>query len=121
MSALFFADRVDTVHKLTGEDAYHISRSLRMKPGEFITIATPDGLLYECEITRRVTAEFEANRERREDCPLVELPPHGRLIDANSLSNKFEWIPFEDLCDYRRVIEEIDNAPTIVEASNDRT
>ncbi len=50
MSALFFADKVDTVHKLTGEDAYHISRSLRMKPGEYITIATPDGLLHECEI-----------------------------------------------------------------------
>lgn len=23
--------------------------------------------------------------ERQEDCPLVEVPPHGRLIDADSL------------------------------------
>ena len=26
--------------------------------------------------------------ERREDCPLVEIPPHGRLIDAYALMDK---------------------------------
>ena len=35
---------------LTGEDAAHISRSLRMKPGENLTLCTPDGRRHECEI-----------------------------------------------------------------------
>ncbi len=50
MSALFFADKISTYHTITGEDADHISRSLRMKPGEMITIATSDGFFNECEI-----------------------------------------------------------------------
>ena len=31
---------------------------------------------------------------RRKDCPLVELPPHGRLIDADEISkHKYATIP----------------------------
>lgn len=51
--AWFFADTVITTenYTLTGEDASHIARSLRMKIGESLTLCTPDGRRHECEIT----------------------------------------------------------------------
>ncbi len=51
--AWFFADTDITTenYTLTGEDASHIARSLRMKVGEKLTLCTPDGRRHECEIT----------------------------------------------------------------------
>ena len=50
--AWFFADTDITAeyYTITGEDAAHISRSLRMKPGEAVTLCTPDGRRHECSI-----------------------------------------------------------------------
>ncbi len=50
--AWFFADTDITTeyYTLSGEDAAHISRSLRMKVGESLTLCTPDGRRHECEI-----------------------------------------------------------------------
>ena len=52
--AWFFAnDEITTeYYTVTGEDAAHISRSLRMKAGERLTLCTPDGRRHECEIAR---------------------------------------------------------------------
>lgn len=51
--AWFFADDCVTTeyYTITGEDAAHISRSLRMKAGEALTLCTPDGKRHECELT----------------------------------------------------------------------
>ena len=51
--AWFFADDSITTeyYTVTGEDAAHISRSLRMKVGEKLTLCTPDGKRHECRIT----------------------------------------------------------------------
>ena len=51
--AWFFADTDITTdtYTLTGEDAAHIARSLRMKVGEELTLCTPDGRRHTCEIT----------------------------------------------------------------------
>jgi 16S rRNA (uracil1498-N3)-methyltransferase len=51
--AWFFADTAITTedYTITGEDAAHISRSLRMREGEGLTLCTPDGRRYECAIT----------------------------------------------------------------------
>ena len=32
-----------------------------------------------------VYLDFSPNKERMWNCPLIELPPHGRLIDADAL------------------------------------
>jgi len=45
-----------------------------------------------------------------ENCPLVELPKHGRLIDADALGIKDEWA----LVDTGRIWD----APTVLEANN---
>lgn len=51
--AWFFTN--DTItseyYTILGEDASHISRSLRMKVGEPLTLCTPDGIRHSCEIT----------------------------------------------------------------------
>ena len=51
--AWFFAhDAITTeYYTISGEDASHIARSLRMKVGEELTLCTPDGRRHECEIT----------------------------------------------------------------------
>jgi 16S rRNA (uracil1498-N3)-methyltransferase len=51
--AWFFADTDITTesYTVTGEDAAHIARSLRMKVGEALTLCTPDGRRHDCEMT----------------------------------------------------------------------
>jgi 16S rRNA (uracil1498-N3)-methyltransferase len=51
--AWFFADTEITTetYTITGEDASHISRSLRMREGEALTLCTPDGRRHDCAIT----------------------------------------------------------------------
>ena len=57
--AWFFANDSMTTeyYTVTGEDAAHISRSLRMKVGEKLTLCTPDGKRHECEIAQLLRDE----------------------------------------------------------------
>ena len=54
------------------------------------------------------------DKSKPDDCPLIELPPHGRLIDADELANKTfysktsaPYITYKKFCD----------APTVIEGS----
>lgn len=54
---------------------------------------------------------------RLDDCPLVELPPHGRLIDADALivdlmDRGVEGLQTDDWYEIRQAV---DDAPTIIE------
>ena len=51
MAWFFTKEIVGDNHSITGEDAKHISKSLRMKTGEKLTLCTEDGRRHECEIT----------------------------------------------------------------------
>lgn len=51
MAWFFTSEIVGNSHSITGEDAKHISKSLRMKAGEKLTLCTSDGRRHECEIT----------------------------------------------------------------------
>ena len=64
---------------------------------------------------------------RRDDaCPLIEIPPHGRLIDADALTKmcremeSIEWnnkaAPYSWAYAYESFEGDIDNASTIIEA-----
>ena len=56
------------------------------------------------------------NGERQNDCPLVPIPPHGRLIDADTLIGKLHD---ECLFDYEArsvVYADIQDALTIIPA-----
>lgn len=41
-----------------------------------------------CSLTGKTITADRAEKMRMKDCPLVELPPHGRLIDADLLIAK---------------------------------
>ena len=53
--------------------------------------------------------------KRPPHCPLVEVPPHGRLIDADELETDTEWSErYDDYTAFSRA--QINAAPTIIEA-----
>lgn len=56
--------------------------------------------------------------ERSEYCPLVELPPHGRLGDLDKLMTEFmdsdlDYLPRDD---WKEVIQIVADADVIIEA-----
>lgn len=66
-----------------------------------------------CVAMRPIRIRDWKAKETTNYCPLVELPPHGRLIDADALRN---------LCDEPHWcvwLSEIDDAPTILEAEEE--
>lgn len=55
---------------------------------------------------------------RLEDCPLVTVPPHGRLIDAQEQMRLMRSYEYDTYDDYSRAFDMLDNAPTIIEAED---
>lgn len=49
-----------------------------------------------------------------DDCPLVELPPHGRLIDADELVRIWTGAKF-----YGNIKPIVDARPTVIEAEGE--
>ena len=65
--------------------------------------------------TIRMTAPYG---KRMEDCPIKEVPTHGRLVDADRLIGILSLITKKDVVYTLGSIEElIDKAQTIIEAS----
>lgn len=70
-----------------------------------------------------LTGELIDNTKREEHCPLVEIPPHGDLIDRAEL-----WVGINKICDRRdagiitdlaclqQILSVVRHAPTIIEA-----
>ena len=54
------------------------------------------------------------------DCPLIEVPPHGRLIDADAL-NTYDVSPIYEFCVMGVTEEDIGLAETIIEAEGSGT
>lgn len=68
-----------------------------------------------CKVARREISE-DVDTERPSWCPLIELPPHGRLIDADALKED-EIMRWWDGDDHRIYFAgDVDDAPTIIEA-----
>lgn len=65
--------------------------------------------------------DWETNQKKLPNCPLVEIPPHGRLIDADKLC-EFYSHPDNSGGDYTayHFIEHINNCPTIIEADKEK-
>lgn len=76
-----------------------------------------------CDITGKEVVYELSFEKRLDDCPLIELPPHGRLIDADSLKETLDYYIRE--AGWSDEINEaltwvrdefIDHEPTIIEA-----
>jgi hypothetical protein len=84
----------------------------------------------DCELWRHVRS---VSLDRHKDCPLIEIPPHGRLIDADALADVFRgFIAMYDSCPFSQLslpdkarrdelqsaLAEVINAPTIIPADS---
>ena len=61
--------------------------------------------------------ENKHNNGRPNDCPLVEMPPHGRLIDADCCNGYF----YEHMSDDMMIaaMNAINEMPTIIESEGE--
>lgn len=51
----------------------------------------------------------------KDDCPIIEIPPHGRIIDAGTLMREMHNTILEDGEDRRIFYSVIERQPTIIE------
>ena len=74
-----------------------------------------------CVITGKDMPVVERGVQNNQACPLVPVPPHGRLIDADILYEKWIWGSTDRTAD-TKCIELIDLAlaPTVIEESEVR-
>ncbi len=83
----FFDDRV----VISGDDAHHISRSLRMASGEIITVCDQSGIEYICELDR--FSENEVGARILESRRAQGEPPYRvTLYQAYPKGDKAEYI-----------------------------
>ncbi len=77
--------------QITGDDAKHISFSLRMRRGEHLVICDGNGMDYDCEITdmdgQNVTLAILSSRPT-----VTESPVKIRLYQSVPKGDKFEYI-----------------------------
>ena len=70
------SDITENIAVITGEEAQHISRVLRMKKGDNVTLCDGEGMFYEATLTdfsdKTVTAEISSSRKAETE-PFVEL------------------------------------------------
>ena len=74
-----------------------------------------DDVDYVCPFSRVIVL----NIGRQGSCPLVKVPPHGRLIDADALLSLDRQIYDGEIAVGRReyiFCFEVDDAPTVIEA-----
>ena len=76
------------------------------RDGQMLVIF-PDGTSYVC---------FNGMRERLAQTKAVPVPPHGRLIDADSLVNELVHSEFFSMSDYNNFVGLTLKAPTIIPA-----
>ena len=83
---------------------------------------------YECVLTEEKRACEELFSKRGKYCPLVEIPPHGRLIDADRLADDLEqdaWSLDDDDIRGRELNLNAaawlrsSNAPTVIESEEE--
>ena len=81
---------------------------------------TDDAPMYECAVQSEdiVSVLVESNGKpfdfRPDWCPLIELPPHGRLIDADAIQDY-------NVETFGQRLLIIDTAPTVIEAEGSET
>ena len=86
----FFIDKIETEALLTGEDAHHITKSLRMSVGEAITLCDKEGKEHLCRIERistegvfvRVISSAECENE-----PTVNITLFASLTKGDKMEH----------------------------------
>lgn len=80
----FFVDNIQgSTHTITGNDARHISKSLRMKVGESITLCNKQGTDYDCTISEFVEDSVVVHIENQTKC----------ISEPNTIVTLYQGIP----------------------------
>ena len=83
-----------------------------------------------CPITKNLDSAYRVSQARMFGCPLIELPPHGRLIDADALTEvllqRLDALDGLDRAEMAQrdglscAIGDVANSPTIIESEGER-
>ncbi len=74
-----------------------------------------DECIVQSEVANEIAKTWE---DLKANCPLVEIPPHGRMVDADVLMTEVMDRDLDHLQrdDWKEVIQIVEDAPTIIEA-----
>ena len=81
----------DDIITLTGDDAHHVSRSLRMAAGEHITVCDMQKQEYECELTEFLPDCVRARILQTVQCD-TEPPYHAHVFQALPKGEKLDSV-----------------------------
>ena len=71
------------------------------------------------EVAVIIYSDGEVRTEGWEKYSAVEVPEHGRLIDADELKKNGCWFPTGTWMEYAVTMSAINNAPTVIPADKD--
>lgn len=75
-----------------------------------------DGEVAKCPLTEKIFSSYLVSEIRMSDCPLIELPPHGDLIDRDALMKQIEHdTPLSTVFE-KTMRRYLHNATTIIES-----
>lgn len=76
-----------------------------------------------CFLNGHIMFDIKSEIEKHPDCPLVEVPKHGRLIDADATLDVLRGLGERDyrrskgtICDAMKMISSEHYTPTIIES-----
>ena len=84
-----------------------------------------DGMYIVCPVVQERFSVADVNilDYRLDNCPIIPVPPHGRLIDADALEdddpdvcNSFMRDGYAESCEWGYSHAQIKNAPTVIPA-----
>lgn len=75
-----------------------------------------EGDIYYCSPAGRTIDIPDSSEGRCSFCPLVPVPPHGDLIDAQEQMRLMQSCDYDTYDDYNRAFDMLDYAPTIIPA-----
>lgn len=76
-----------------------------------------DGM--KCGKTGSVLSWYDGNRKRMDNCPLIPVPKHGRLIEKNAVFELIWSFPDVDRQLPVKFMKELYELPTIIEAEEE--
>lgn len=85
----FFCEYVKENPIIKGKDAVHISKSLRMKPGEMINISDTKGTVYLCRINTILADQVILEIVEKQDCesePDIDITLYQGLVKGDKAS-----------------------------------
>ena len=84
-------DDLDVLFSFRGDEAFYLQRSLRMRPGEILTLGTGDGMDLEGEIVRMTADEVQVKWLSKVRNP-AEPPYRAVLYQGLLKGEKMEWV-----------------------------